>query len=88
MMLKENSQSIIDYLKENGGKASVTELATALDRSEKSINGTITSLGCKGPHAKGFVDYEKVEVEGEDKPVKYVFLTDAGKNFVPTPDEE
>lgn len=88
MTLKENSQAVVDYLKENGGRASVAELANALDKTEKSINGTITSLGCKGPHAKGLVDYEKVTVEGQEKPVKYVFLTEAGKNFVPSEDAE
>lgn len=84
-MLKETSQAVVDYLKENG-RVSTVELANALGKTEKSINGTILALGCKGPHAKGFVDYEKVVVEGSEKPLKYVFLTEAGKNYVPTPD--
>jgi hypothetical protein len=40
-------------------------------------------MGCKGEKAKGLVDYEKVDVEGQEKPTKYVFLTEAGLAFDP-----
>lgn len=86
MTLKPNSQAIFDYVKENG-RVTVEELCNALGREPKSINGSVTALGCKGK-GKGLVDYEKVAVEGQEKPVKYVFLTEAGKNFVPSVDED
>lgn len=80
MVLKEKSLAVVNYLKANG-RVTVDELAEALGTTTKSVNGTITSLGCNGPHAKGLVDYEKVRPEGAEKDVKYVFLTDAGIAF-------
>lgn len=88
MKLTENANLVLNYVKENGGRVSISELATALGKTEKSINGTVTSLGCKGPHAKGLVDREKVSVEGQEKPITYVVLTEAGRTFVPSDDEE
>jgi hypothetical protein len=52
------------------------------------LNPVVTGLGVKGERAKGLLDYEKIPVEGSDKPAKYVFLTEAGKTFVPSDDEE
>ena len=60
------------------------ELCNALDSDAKHLNPVITTMGCKGERAKGLVDYEKVAVEGEEKPVKYVFLTDAGLTYDPS----
>ena len=60
------------------------ELCEALHTDAKHLNPVVTTLGVKGERAKGLVDYEKIDVEGSDKPVKYVFLTEAGKTFVPT----
>ena len=37
---------------------------------------------------KSLVEREKVEVEGAEKPVVYVNLTENGKNFVPGEDAE
>lgn len=85
MKLTERQTAVINYLQENG-RVSIEELCTALDTDTKHLNPVITTLGVKGEKAKGLCDYEKVDVEGEDKPVKYVFLTDAGKAY--TPDAE
>lgn len=87
MKLPEKSQQVFDYVKENGGRVTIDEIASALGRDVKSVNGTVTALGCKGK-GKGLVDYEKITVEGVDKPVKYVFLTEAGQTFVPSEDDE
>ena len=81
--LTEKQTAVFNYLKENG-RVSMDELCNALDSNAKSLNPVITTLGVKGPHAKGLVDYEKIDVEGSEKPVKYVFLTEAGKVFDPT----
>ena len=83
MVLTQKSGEVFDYVKNNGGKVSIPELANALDRTERSVGANVTDLTKKGLAAR-----EKVEVEGADKPVTYVVLTDAGKVFVPSEDEE
>ena len=83
MVLTTKSQEVFDYVKNNGGKVSIPELASALDRTERSVGANVTDLTKKGLAAR-----EKVEVEGADKPVTYVVLTDEGKVFVPSEDEE
>lgn len=83
MKLTANQDKVWNYLKANG-KVTMDELCEALGTDAKHLNPVITTLGCKGERAKGLVDYEKVAVEGQEKPVKYVFLTDAGINFVPS----
>ena len=83
MKLTEKQTKVVDYLKANGGRVSMTELCAALNDDAKHLNPVITTLGVKGERAKGLVDYEKVPVEGQEKPEKCVFLTDAGVNFVP-----
>lgn len=81
--LTEKQTAVYNYLKENG-RVSMDELCNALDTDAKHLNPVITTLGCKGERAKGLVDYEKIDVEGSEKPVKYVFLTDAGIAYDPT----
>lgn len=88
MKLTEKQAQVFDYLKNNGGRVTMDELCEALGTDAKHLNPVVTTLGCKGARAKGLVDYEKVAVEGSEKPVKYVFLTDAGNEFVPGEDEE
>ena len=83
--LTEKQSAVVDYLKTNG-KVTMDELCNALGTDAKHLNPVITGLGTKGERAKGLVDYEKISVEGEEKSVKYVFLTDAGKDFEPTED--
>jgi predicted HTH transcriptional regulator len=85
MKLTEKQTAVVNYLRENG-RVSMDELCNALGTDAKHLNPVITTLGVKGERAKGLCDYEKVAVDGEEKPVKYVFLTEAGVNF--TPDEE
>ena len=82
MKLTEKSTQVLDYVKANNGKVSIPELAQALDRSDRSVGANVTDLT-----KKGLAQREKVEVEGEDKPVTYVVLTDEGMNFVPSDDE-
>jgi DNA-binding MarR family transcriptional regulator len=84
MKLTEKSQSVFDYIKANGGKVSIDELATALDRTSRSVGANVTDLS-----KKGLVVREKVAGEGEDaKEITYAVLTEDGKNFVPTEDAE
>lgn len=81
--LTEMSNAVFSYVKDNGGKVSINEMVEALGRNARSIGANVTDLTKKGLCVR-----EKVEVEGEEKPVVYVVLTDEGKNFVPSGDEE
>lgn len=83
MVLTTKSQEVFDYVKNNGGKVSIPELASALDRTERSVGANVTDLTKKGLAAR-----EKVEVEGAEKPITYVVLTEKGQTFVPSEDEE
>lgn len=84
MKLTEKSNEVYTYVKENGGKVSVDELCDALGRAPRSINANITDL-CS--EKKGLAMRVKEEVEGAEKPVTYVVLTEAGMNFVPSDED-
>lgn len=88
MKLTEKQTLVFNYLKENGGRVSMEELCGALNTDAKHLNPVVTTLGVKGERAKGLVDYEKITVEGVEKPVKYIFLTEAGKTFVPSDEDD
>ena len=83
MKLTEKSNEVFEYVKANGGKVSIPELAQALDRTERSVGANVTDLAKKGLAVR-----DKVAVEGADKPITYVVLTDEGKTFVPSEDAE
>lgn len=83
MKLTEKSNEIFEYLKDNGGRVSIEELANATGRSARSVGANVLDL-----QKKKLVVREKEEVEGADKPVAYAVLTDEGRNFVPSDDEE
>ena len=83
MKLTQMSASVFNYVKDNGGKVSIDELVEALGRSSRSIGANVTDLT-----KKGLVVRDKVEVEGAEKPVTYVVLTEDGQTFVPAEDEE
>lgn len=84
MKLTEKSQAVFNYIKENGGKVSVDELCTALDRTSRSISANINDLV-----KKELVVREKVAATNEDeKDITYAVLTEEGKTFVPSEDAE
>ena len=77
--LTEKSAAVFGYVRENGGRVSVDELCTALDKAPRSINANITDLV-----KKGLVLREKVAGDGEDaKEITYVVLTEAGHSYMP-----
>ena len=81
MKLTEKSMEVYNYIKENGGRVSIEELAAGLNRTPRSVNANVTDL-CS--EKKGLAVREKVTPEGEDaKPITYVVLTEAGHAFVP-----
>lgn len=77
MKVTEKSLEVLNYAKENG-KVSVEEICNATARNSRSVNATINDLV-----KKGLAIREKEEVEGQEKPVTYVVLTDEGKAFDP-----
>lgn len=79
MKLTEMSSEVFNYVKENGGRVSIEELANAVGRSARSVGANVTDLS-----KKGLVVRDKVTVEGAEKAVTYVQITDEGKTFVPT----
>ena len=84
MKLTPKSQEVLDYVKNNGGKVAIEELASALDRTTRSIGANVTDLTKKGLAVR-----EKVAGDGEDaKEITYVALTADGAAFVPAEDEE
>ena len=76
--ITEKSAEVFNYVKANGGRVSIEELAQATGRTTRSVNANVTDL-CS--EKKSLCVREKVEVEGQEKPVTYVCLTDAGKAF-------
>ena len=81
MKLTEKSMEVYNYIKENGGRVSIEEMAAGLNRTPRSVNANVTDL-CS--EKKGLCVREKVAGEGEDaKPITYVVLTEAGKAFTP-----
>lgn len=83
MKLTEKSTAVLDYIRNNGGKVSIDELASALERTSRSISANVTDL-----QKKGLVVREKVAGEGEDaKDITYAVVTPAGAEFVPTEDD-
>lgn len=77
--LTEKSMEVLNYVKDNGGRVSIPEITAALGRaSDRSTGANVTDL-----QKKDLVVREKVEIEGADKPVTYVVLTDEGKAWVP-----
>lgn len=83
MALKENSLAIFNFVKENDGTDfTAADIAEALGLSVKQVNGSITSAFQK----KELMYREEGEIEMADnshKKVKFIRLTDAGREFDP-----
>lgn len=80
-MLKENSLKVLNYVRENdGADITAADIATGTGLEVKSVNGIITAAFQK----KGLMERVEAEIELEDgshKKVKFVKLTDAGREF-------
>lgn len=75
--LGENAVKILSFLQENpDSHLTAADYAEKFGISKPSANGTITGL-----QRKGLTVRTEVEVEGEDKPVKIIEITEAGKAF-------
>jgi len=83
MALKEKTREAFDFIKAHGGRVTTNELAEGLGIAVNSVTGRVNSL------VKNELAYrEKVEVEGSEKPVTYVQLTDAGLAYDPDADTD
>jgi DNA-binding MarR family transcriptional regulator len=81
--LKENSLKVLEYVKEHDGKDfTATDIAEGTGLGVKQVNGIVTSAFQR----KGLMIREEVAVTGGK--VKYIRLTDEGRNFDPTVDAE
>lgn len=82
--LKPNAKLVLDYVKTHDGEDfTAKDIAAALGLTDKSVNGTITSAFQK----KGLMVREEAEVElgdGTHAKVKFIRLTDAGREFDPS----
>lgn len=79
MKLTALSKEVFEYVKSNGGKVSIEELANATGRSTRSVGANVTDLKKKKLA-------ERVKEKVEDKEITYVVLTEEGVNFVPAED--
>lgn len=87
MALKENSRKVLDYVKANDGtNMTAADIAAGTDLEVKQVNGIVTSAFQK----KGLMQRTPAEVQLEDgthKAVKFISLTDEGRNFDPDAEE-
>ena len=83
MALTEKSRVIYDYVKEHDGQQFTAQnIADATGVPVKSVNGVVTMSFQK----KGLMERIPAEIEVEDgkhKSVKFIQLTDKGRNFDP-----
>lgn len=77
MKLTANSQMVLNFVRENGGRVSMDELANGLGKAPRSVSANVTDLA-----KKELATREKEQV-GEET-ITYVVLTDAGLSFEPT----
>ena len=86
MALSENSKKVYEYVKEmDGENITAADIADALGLSTKSVNGIVTLAFQK----KGLMVRVPAQIQINDadgtkyKDVKFIKLTEAGKDFDP-----
>lgn len=87
-MLKENSKLVYDYVLANvDNNITAADIAEGTGLGVKSVNGIVTSAFQR----KGLMERIPAEIEMEDgshKAVKFIKLTEAGKEFDPNATDE
>lgn len=82
-MLKENSKLVYNFVKANeGNNITAADIAEGTGLEVRSVNGIVTSAFQR----KGLMERVPAEIEladGSHKAVKFIKLTDAGKEFDP-----
>ncbi len=93
-MLKENSRKVYDYVKAHDGEdMTAADIAAGTGLEVKSVNGIVTSafqrhtvLVGEEKVAQPLMERVPAEIQLEDgthKAVKFIRLTDAGREFNP-----
>ena len=86
-MLKPNSKTVYNYVKEHESEnITAAVIAEGTDLDVKVVNGIVTSAFQR----KGLMERIPAEVElgdGSHKAVKFIRLTEAGKEFDPEADD-
>ena len=77
--LTEKSLEVFNYVKNNGGRVSLDELAAGLNRTARSVNANVVDLTKKGLCARS----KETPAEEGAKEITYVALTEDGKNYTP-----
>ena len=77
--MTEKELAVFNYVKDNGGKVSMQEIADQLGRTTRSINPNVNAFV-----ANGLATREKELLEGDEKETVYVVLTAEGKAFTPS----
>lgn len=84
--ISENAMKVLDFVKAHDGEAiTAMDIAAALELSTQTVNGILTSCFCKD--TKGYMIRVPGEIELDDgmhKPVKFIQLTDKGREYNPT----
>ena len=87
-MLKENSNIVFNYVKAHEGEnITAADIAEGTGLEVRSVNGIVTSAFQR----KGLMARVPAEVEladGSHKAVKFIVLTDEGRNFDPEAKED
>lgn len=82
-MLKDNSLTIFNYVREHDGEDfTAADISEATGIGVKSVNGCLTAMA----RHHDLIYREEVAVTGGK--VKYIRLTDAGKDFDPEAQED
>ena len=88
MAVSANSKKVYEYVKSVGDEnITANEIAEAAGVEVRSVNGIVTSAFQK----KGLMERIPAEIElsdGTHKAVKFIKLTEAGKNFDPDAADE
>ena len=83
MALKENSLTIFNYVREHDGEDfTAADIAQATGIPVKSVNGCLTAMA----RHHELIEREEVAVTGGK--VKYIRLTDVGRDFDPEATED
>jgi len=84
MVLTEKTQEAFDYIKNHGGSCRTSDIMEGLGLEKiASVTGRVNSLV-----KKGLVETEDGGKTEDGHKITIVTLTDAGRNFVPSEDDE
>ena len=83
MAMSENTRKVLDYLKGIGSEdVTSADVANYLGIPKKTVDGCFT-LGLQKKGLGVRVESEVVDAEGATNTIKFLKLTDEGKNFDP-----